>query len=46
MAALRALLPERAKYFSGLALDKNQGYDAMRDDTITVSTPPTEACHV
>ncbi|KAH7720884.1 Protein C15F1.5 a [Aphelenchoides avenae] len=35
VAALRALLPERAKYFSGLALDKNQGYDAMRDDTIT-----------
>jgi hypothetical protein len=35
--ALRALLPERAKFFTGLSLEMNYGYETIRDDPITVS---------
>lgn len=35
--ALKALLPQHAKYFANLALEMSQGYDAIRDDTVTVS---------
>ncbi|VDM45783.1 unnamed protein product [Toxocara canis] len=34
--ALKALLPEKASYFNELALE-NQGYDAIRDESIAVS---------
>lgn len=37
VSALRALLPDHAKFFAGLALDLSQGYDAIRDDTLTVN---------
>lgn len=36
VAALRALLPDHAKYFAGLSLELNNGYEAVRDDTISV----------
>ena len=35
VAALKALLPDRAKYFAGLALELNQGYEAIKDDSVT-----------
>lgn len=43
VVALRALLPERAKFFAGLSLELSQGYDIIRDDSISVSfvTLPT-----
>ncbi|KAI6218965.1 RING-type domain-containing protein [Aphelenchoides besseyi] len=37
VVALRALLPERAKYFAGLALDVQHGYVPIRDDKIDSS---------
>lgn len=33
--ALKALLPEKSSYFNDLALE-NQGYDAIKDESITV----------
>uniref|UniRef100_A0A7E4W1V0 RING-type domain-containing protein n=1 Tax=Panagrellus redivivus TaxID=6233 RepID=A0A7E4W1V0_PANRE len=42
VAALKALLPDRAKYFAGLALELNQGYEAIKDDTATPMHTPTQ----
>uniref|UniRef100_A0AC35FPY5 Uncharacterized protein n=1 Tax=Panagrolaimus sp. PS1159 TaxID=55785 RepID=A0AC35FPY5_9BILA len=36
VAALKALLPDRAKYFAGLALELNQGYEAIKDDSVSL----------
>lgn len=37
VVAMRALLPERAKFFAGLSLELSQGYDVIRDDSVSVS---------
>ena len=37
---MKALLPDRAKYFAGLALELTHGYEAIKDDTVT----PIHSC--